>query len=141
MKHLIFLCSFLLCVLIYSDLNDVQASCPHPTSQSDPNYQPHCGIWICLPGGFPSDCGEQKSAFISRVKQMIDGCSPLPRYSGCADTQGAENPYHVDAQLGSCRKVGKDEDRWNHSFCTHYGRFVNVTMKIDGQTIFRRYWW
>ena len=27
-------------------------ACPPPTSHGDPQYQPHCGIWICLPGHF-----------------------------------------------------------------------------------------
>lgn len=49
-------------------------------------YEGHCGIWLCLPGGFPSDCGLQKSVFKSRLRKTIRGSchSPLPRWSACS---------------------------------------------------------
>lgn len=40
-----------------------------------------CSIWLCLPSGFPSGCGEAKSAFIQRIKNRK---SPLPSFSSCA---------------------------------------------------------
>lgn len=40
-----------------------------------------CSIWLCLPTGFPSGCGEAKSAFIKRIKKHK---SPLPSFSSCA---------------------------------------------------------
>lgn len=69
--------------------NSAFAWCPQPSSPSDPDYQPHCGIWLCLPGGFPSDCGAQRSAFIRRIHKR--GCSALPSYSNC--TGGGSGSY------------------------------------------------
>ncbi|WP_072033006.1 hypothetical protein [Plesiomonas sp. ZOR0011] len=40
-----------------------------------------CSIWLCLPTGFPSGCGEAKSAFLKRIKNRK---SPLPSFSSCS---------------------------------------------------------
>ncbi len=54
-----------------------------------------CSIWLCLPFGFPSGCGEAKDAFKDRI---MDFKSPLPRLDKCllkSDTplaQGATSP-------------------------------------------------
>ena len=84
---------FLLClgsIMIFESYrNAAFAHCPQPSNPSDPHYQPHCGIWLCLPGGFPSDCSQQKNAFQHRLSHVHKGCSPLPDYSRC--TGGAGN--------------------------------------------------
>lgn len=50
-------------------------------------YNEHCGIWICLPGGFPASCESQKKVFKSRLRKTIRGSchSPLPRWSACSE--------------------------------------------------------
>ncbi|EGQ8549995.1 TPA: conjugal transfer protein TraL [Vibrio vulnificus] len=39
-----------------------------------------CSIWLCLPTGFPSGCGDAKSAFKKRIKKFKP---PLPSFTGC----------------------------------------------------------
>lgn len=39
-----------------------------------------CSIWLCLPTGFPSGCGEAKSAFKDRIKKRK---FPLPNFASC----------------------------------------------------------
>lgn len=39
-----------------------------------------CGIWLCLPMGFPSGCGDAKKAFIKRIKKFKP---PLPNFASC----------------------------------------------------------
>lgn len=39
-----------------------------------------CSIWLCLPTGFPSGCGDAKSAFKKRIKNFKP---PLPSLSSC----------------------------------------------------------
>jgi hypothetical protein len=76
--------------------------CPHPTSPEDSKYDAHCGIWICAPGGFPSTCSKQKSAFKWRLKKRK--CSALPRYSGCV--QGGNGSYRLGQAFKPCEKEG-----------------------------------
>ncbi|EGU42486.1 hypothetical protein [Vibrio scophthalmi] len=40
-----------------------------------------CSIWLCLPTGFPSGCGDAKSEF---KKRILKGKSPMPSFSSCA---------------------------------------------------------
>lgn len=40
-----------------------------------------CAIWLCLPGGFPSGCGDAKDAMKDRLE---DFKPPLPNFSSCA---------------------------------------------------------
>ncbi|WP_412497200.1 conjugal transfer protein TraL [Vibrio fluvialis] len=53
-----------------------------PESQANDD---ECAIWLCLPTGFPSGCGDAKKAFKKRIKK---GKSPLPSLSSCM----ANNP-------------------------------------------------
>lgn len=39
-----------------------------------------CAIWLCLPTGFPSGCGDAKKAFKKRIKKFKP---PLPSFSSC----------------------------------------------------------
>lgn len=48
-----------------------------------------CAIWLCLPAGFPTGCGDAKNAFKKRVRK---GKSPLPAFSSCAVSE-PQNPY------------------------------------------------
>jgi len=43
-----------------------------------------CAIWICLPTGFPSGCGDARSEFKDRIKR---GKSPLVSLSSCGDDE------------------------------------------------------
>jgi hypothetical protein len=124
----IFILSF---VLVYGYSNHAFA-CPHPTSVEDPNYQPHCGIWLCLPGGFGNGCSEQKKAFKWRLKKP--GCPALPRYSGCAQNS-ASDPYKVEADVFRCRRSGEDRE-FQSGRCNELGKsgmYADFKM-IDNQT-------
>lgn len=48
--------------------------------------QDECSIWLCLPAGFPSGCGDAKSAFKKRIKDFMP---PLPPFTACAINYGA----------------------------------------------------
>jgi|GEM_PF-1690218 len=137
------------------------ALCPQPTSQSDSHYTPHCGIWLCMPGGFPGGCGPQKSAFKSRVSTRR--CSSLPRWSSCFgndkgsyDEGKAYKPckegYNlrvIDEDHGresaSCVSStattsgeGRDKITSRDSYSVTKKNYVDLT--IDGTT-YPRYWW
>ncbi len=49
--------------------------------------QDACAIWICLPGGFPSECSGAYSEFKKRIKK---GRDPLPRLSSCTTGPNGE---------------------------------------------------
>lgn len=53
---------------------------PYPTKAAS---QDECSIWLCLPTGFPSGCGEAKSAMKKRLKK---GKSPMPDFGECSVT-------------------------------------------------------
>lgn len=46
-----------------------------------------CAIWLCLPVGFPSGCGDAKQAFINRIKSFK---SPLPSLTSCLVSSGVK---------------------------------------------------
>lgn len=43
-----------------------------------------CSIWLCLPVGFLSGCGDAKKAFKNRIKKFKP---PLPSFSSCMSTR------------------------------------------------------
>jgi hypothetical protein len=55
----------------------VAASCVPAYAAS----QAACGIWLCLPMGFPAGCGAEKAAFLHRMEHFK---SPLPSFSSCS---------------------------------------------------------
>ncbi|WP_045395016.1 hypothetical protein [Vibrio rotiferianus] len=65
----------LLFALILGTLPAITAS-PFTYAASDNE----CAIWLCLPSGFPSGCGDARRAFKKRIKKFK---SPLPSFSSC----------------------------------------------------------
>ena len=67
-------------------------------TKSKPAYaasEDACAIWICLPGGFPSGCGDAYSEFKRRIKKRK---SPLPSLSSCStgpDGKGVNGRYEL----------------------------------------------
>ncbi|MGR3990475.1 conjugal transfer protein TraL [Vibrio harveyi] len=55
-----------------------------------------CSIWLCLPTGFPSGCGDAKSAFKKRIKKFKP---PLPNFSSCL-LKGSPKTSSMDAKDG-----------------------------------------
>lgn len=105
MKKTLFLCTaFVLGVFVTTFVSSKAnaAYCPQPTSPDDSNYEAHCGIWICAPGGFPSTCSRQKSAFMWRLRKRR--CSALPRYSGCVS--GGSGSYRLGQAFKPCEEEG-----------------------------------
>jgi len=101
MKYLTILVLFVgvFAVTGLTNMSKAYALCPQPTSDSDPHYQSHCGIWLCLPGGFSEGCSSQKRAFKSRLKTRK--CSALPRYSGCSG--GGSGSYKIGTGFKPCK--------------------------------------
>ena len=65
------------------------------------DHEADCAIWLCLPAGFPSGCGQSLSKFKDRIKHFKP---PLPSFSSCAvspdstlnlDFSAPEAPYQV----------------------------------------------
>ncbi|WP_281546226.1 conjugal transfer protein TraL [Grimontia sp. SpTr1] len=54
-----------------------------------------CSIWLCLPTGFPSGCGDAKSAFKKRIKKLKP---PLPSLSSCMVSGGVPHSNNELAQ-------------------------------------------
>ena len=53
-----------------------------------------CAIWLCLPTGFPSGCGDAKSAFKKRIKHLKP---PLPNISSCL-VKDSDIPPEIKAE-------------------------------------------
>jgi hypothetical protein len=119
MKNILFLGMVFMLSFVGTSLlsSKAYAYCPHPTSPDDSKYDAHCGIWICAPGGFPSTCSKQKSAFKWRLKKRK--CSALPRYSGCV--QGGNGSYQLGQDFPKCKDgynlsvTRDDDDRGNET--------------------------
>ncbi|WP_223823901.1 conjugal transfer protein TraL [Candidatus Enterovibrio escicola] len=88
-----------------------------------------CSIWLCLPMGFPSGCGDAKSALKKRIKKFQ---SPLPLLSSCLVSVGGQPVQSSEmsskdgyAALIPTRQVCKEWERerlgrdWN-SYCVKY---------------------
>ncbi len=108
-----------------------------------------CSIWLCLPMGFPSGCGEAKSAFKSRVKRMK---SPLPSFSGCAnsDSPHSSTMTHKEGYVakmpdgtyikGRCiDRYRKGDREWEPYGCTGTWKYVDTYM--DGQLYGDRFYY
>ena len=50
------------------------------TNENMTTAEKDCAIWICLPGGFPSDCSAVHDRFKWRIRNHKP---PLPDYAGC----------------------------------------------------------
>lgn len=57
------------------------------------NQQNDCGIWLCLPFGFPQSCESQASTYVKRLTELTGGKHPtrkwtsLPNYNLCGDQE------------------------------------------------------
>lgn len=121
----IFICFFALflsalTVSAYFNSAEAGGRCSNPV-KGDSDYDKQCGIWICLPGGFPSDCGAQKSAFIQRLGPgRLKPCGDLlPDYGRCiAEITASMNPDDIPLGTGGER-----------------ARLGNIRDIIDGQRV------
>lgn len=85
-----------------------------------------CAIWLCLPAGFPSGCGDAKREFKKRIKKFKP---PLPRLSSCLvnfkgdgkpDTQGFSGKDGYAAYIPPTRVCVKSEYRGSGSDRSRY---------------------
>lgn len=104
-----------------------------------------CSIWLCLPTGFPSGCGEAKSAFKKRIKKFKP---PLPNFSSCL-LKGSPQTSTMSAKDGIAayiprtqictkwrtKQVGGDRDR---TYCTDYQTIPTQVIKDTPCTIRRK---
>ena len=67
------------------------------TSPVQAASQSECAIWLCLPGGFPSGCGDAKSSMRHRVR---NGKPPLPDFSSCAVNAPEGSGSHMSYRYG-----------------------------------------
>lgn len=64
-----------------------------PTQSAYAASEAECGIWLCLPAGFPSSCGPSKSAWKKRIKK---GKPPLPAFASCSN--GGSGSYEMGVE-------------------------------------------
>ena len=55
-----------------------------------------CAIWLCLPTGFPSGCGDAKKAFKDRIKHFKP---PLPSFTSCLVTPDVPTMPGYESEL------------------------------------------
>ena len=77
--------------------------------------QDECAIWICIPGGFPSGCGDAYSAMLKRVR---DFKSPLPGFSSCS-VDGSSGS--MSSRDGRAARMGNGESWLKNTYCRRYG--------------------
>lgn len=78
--------------------------------------QDECSIWLCLPGGFPSGCGNAKSAMKDRIK---DFKPPLPNFAECVinDNSGSNMTYTY--QYAAYVPEHQECKRWSYRYMGH----------------------
>lgn len=76
--------------------------------------QDECAIWLCLPGGFPSGCGDAKKALSERLEK---GKSPLPSFASCAVDNGSGQTLSYVYGPAAAIKEHQVCKRWHY-----YGR-------------------
>jgi hypothetical protein len=84
--------SFLSALVLFCLMLPGQSTATTPSFNScgiGGGYNAHCGMWLCLPGGFRNGCKDQRTAFFKRVSRF--GCSPLPSYFSCTGGQGTQS--------------------------------------------------
>lgn len=80
-----------------------------------------CSIWLCLPMGFPSGCGDAKSAFKERIKKFK---SPLPSLSSCLVSSDVETSEGEITSTDGYAALIPERDvciRWvSRPYCAEY---------------------
>lgn len=132
----------------------VMGAIPMTTTVSPAAYaasDADCSIWLCLPTGFPSGCGDAKRAFKNRIKKFKP---PLPNFVGCIlkdSPQGSTMTYkeNIAAKMpdGSyihgqrCIKEhhGQGEYTWQPRGCT--GTWYYIDTYMDGQGYGERFYY
>ena len=113
--------------------------------------QAECKIWLCLPGGFPSDCGDAHSAMKKRIKK---GRAPLPPFHECTADSSSSMTYKMgtDPVYGTRKQcssgiLGKDSDRclggsW---ILVRSNKIIAnrdfITVYVDGEPAGSKYYW
>lgn len=108
-----------------------------------------CSIWLCLPMGFPSGCGDAKKAFKNRIKKFKP---PLPHFGSC--TKGSPesdmttkeghaakmpNGHYIDGVKCQRRFGGGGEFFWHPYRCT--GTWYFVEAQVDGEDYGEKYYY
>ena len=71
-----------------------------PVKTARPADQLDCGIWICLPGGFPAGCEPYYKRFISRIKK---GKKPLVSLSSCGGGNSTSSEKYGQQFYHDCK--------------------------------------
>lgn len=90
-----------------------------------------CAIWLCLPTGFPSGCGDAKSAFKKRIKKFKP---PLPSFSSClfSGDLPASTPSN-DTDMSA--KDGRAAYIPPRSVCAEYGSYCTRYEIVPSQIL------
>ena len=110
-----------------------------------------CSIWLCLPSGFPSGCGDAKRAFKNRLKKFKP---PLPNFTSCLlkdspQTSSMNAHEGVAAKMPGghfidgepCLKFQNNGDivRWTPRGCLSTWHFIDTY--LDGEKYGERYYY
>ncbi|GIU48848.1 hypothetical protein TUM4438_31150 [Shewanella sairae] len=112
-----------------------------------------CAIWLCLPTGFGSGCGDAKDAFKDRIKKFKP---PLPEFLGCVLSDSSmpnipnmpevemSSKEGVSARLENGRIIDGQECYCNGDWCAPQGCVETlkwVETYIDGVKSGERYYY
>lgn len=91
--------------------------------------QDECAIWLCLPTGFPSGCGDAKKAFKKRIKHFKP---PLPSLPSCMISPDQENATGMPNE-SNLKSLNGDA-----AYYFPYEQCVNWTYINQGKGDFRK---
>ncbi len=99
-----------------------------PIAPAKAASEAECAIWLCLPTGFTTGCGEAKSAFKKRLRKLK---SPLPNFASClvsGEHEEAGQASTMDAKHGIAAYIPPREvcTEWR----THYDDRVCAKTEI-----------
>ncbi|UJF17244.1 conjugal transfer protein [Vibrio sp. SS-MA-C1-2] len=98
-----------------------------------------CAIWLCLPMGFPSGCGDAKKAFKKRIKKLKP---PLPNFFSCVspDAPPSNMSSNYQQRVEYCREWNYS-DNSNNQWCVDRVRIpAYVETFQDGEQLGERYY-
>ncbi|MGO3768162.1 hypothetical protein ACT3T8_15875 [Halomonas sp. AOP1-B1-8] len=79
-----------------------------------------CGIWMCLPTGFPEGCAASHAAMMKRVSEFK---SPLPAFSSCSadnSDDGYSFEYGMAAIIPPRQECTDWRDKGDGLVCSNY---------------------
>lgn len=97
-----------------------------------------CAIWLCLPAGFTTGCGEAKRAFKKRLRKLK---SPLPNFALClvsGEHETAGEASTMDARHGIAAYIPPRKVCTEHAYRNDH--WICVATEIKPSQIIKNTW-